>query len=186
MNKAGVQVVDKVISGGQTGADIGGVLAAKLHGLNTSGWLPNGWKTLNGPRPEYADLFQMQEHKDFGYKSRTWANIYDSDATIRLAVNFSSAGEKCTLNGIKAYNKPYWDIQIDKNNPIIIAADVESLADWLINNDFKTINIAGNSHKTWTGMQSYTTKFLSYVFMSMGINRGVLCKKYLSLAELGW
>lgn len=43
-------MIEKVISGGQTGADVGGVLAARLHHIKTGGWMPKGWKTLNGAR----------------------------------------------------------------------------------------------------------------------------------------
>lgn len=176
--------LQKVISGGQTGADVGGVLAARLHGLKTGGWMPLGWKTLNGPRPEYAKLFDMQEHQDPGYKARTWENVYDSDGTIRIAANFNSAGEKCTLNGIRKYDKPYIDVEIIES--VIYKEDVVHVAEWMTRCEIKTLNVAGNSHRTWQGMQAYTTKFLSYVFLELGFPRGTLCQEYSSLAVLGW
>ena len=174
----------KVISGGQTGADIGGVLAARLHGIKTGGWMPYGWETLNGPRPEYAELFNMVEHRDPGYKPRTWENVYDSDGTIRLAKDFCSAGERYTLNGIKKYDKPYIDVEIKE--PIIYPEDVKHVAEWIVRCDIRVLNVAGNSHRTWAGMQTYTTRFLSYVFFQMGYARGTLTQDYKQLARLGW
>lgn len=46
--------VTKIISGGQTGGDIGGVRAGKQLGVETGGTLPNGWKTQDGSKPEQA------------------------------------------------------------------------------------------------------------------------------------
>ena len=41
----------KVCSGGQTGADLGGLIAAKQAGLETFGWMPPGFLTEFGPKP---------------------------------------------------------------------------------------------------------------------------------------
>lgn len=176
----------KIISGGQTGADVGGVLAARLHGLKTGGWMPFGWKTQNGPRPEYADLFDMEEHRDPGYKSRTWDNVYDSDGTIRIAANFNSPGEICTLRAIEQCKKTYVDIAIQKDEPKIRHNDVHNVCTWIIESDIRILNVAGNSHKTWSGMQAYTTQFLSYVFFMLGHARGTLSKDYSQLGVMGW
>ena len=44
-----------IISGGQTGADQAGLLAAQALGLQTGGWAPHGWRTDAGPAPWLAD-----------------------------------------------------------------------------------------------------------------------------------
>lgn len=44
----------RVISGGQCGVDVAALRAAKRAGLQTGGTMPRGWRTLDGPRPEYA------------------------------------------------------------------------------------------------------------------------------------
>ena len=49
--------IKKIISGFQTGADIGGILAAKRLGLETGGTMPKGFRTEDGPRPEFAELY---------------------------------------------------------------------------------------------------------------------------------
>ena len=169
-------MLTKIISGGQTGADTGGLIAAKLHGLNTGGWMPKGFRTLVGPRPQYAKLFGIKEHEAYGYKERTWENIKDSDATIRVARNFDSAGERCTLNGIRYHGRPYFDIHVDEDE-IIFESHVGKLANWLEVGEYKTINIAGNSHSTWSNARPYTTAFLSYVLMVLGYNRQLVLPK---------
>ena len=46
----------KIISGGQTGADYGALLAAHALGLETGGWAPKGWRTEDGPKPVTRQL----------------------------------------------------------------------------------------------------------------------------------
>jgi hypothetical protein len=61
------------------------------------------------------EVYGMKEHSG-GYAARTEANVKDSDGTIRLAKNFKSAGEKCTLRAIKKwFRRPHFDV--DASNP---------------------------------------------------------------------
>ena len=148
----------KVISGLQTGADFAGLLVAKHFGLETGGWMPKGFRNLEGNHPEYAALFGAKEHPDAGYRGRTWANIRDSDATVRFAGNFSSPGEICTLNGIKKYGKPHFDV--DLADPCSTA----EFANLLIRNNVEVLNVAGNAEQTYKGAQTETCAFLILFF----------------------
>ena len=44
-------MLERVISGGQTGADQTGLHAARACGIPTGGWAPRGWLTEAGPAP---------------------------------------------------------------------------------------------------------------------------------------
>lgn len=148
----------KIISGGQTGADIGSLRAAKICGLETGGWLPQGCKTLLGPKPEYLLEFGMQEHTKGGYPPRTEANVRDSDGTIRFASNFSSAGEKCTLRAIKWFGKPHLDVNIRSPLPL------EEVKNWLKEHGIQVLNVAGNSEETSPGIEKFVYDYLVEVF----------------------
>jgi hypothetical protein len=91
----------KIISGAQNGADIAGLEVAKRFGYETGGSIPFGYKTLDGPKPEYKNLYGIVVHSSSSYVPRTRQNVKDSDGTIRLAYNFQSRGEICTLRAIK-------------------------------------------------------------------------------------
>jgi hypothetical protein len=158
-------MLKRCISGGQSGADIAALKTAKEYGIPTGGWMPKGWITLNGPKPEYAELYGIEEHASFGYKPRTWSNIKDSSGTIRLAFNFFSAGEICTLNGIKKYDKPY--IDVDLANPI----PVQQVIDWINQNNIEILNVAGNSEKSCPGTFSEVCEYLSAVFNLLGFKK---------------
>ncbi len=62
-----------VITGGQTGADRGGLIAAHAAGLPTGGFAPQGWRTEDGPAPGLSD-YGLKQHKG-GYRERTIANV---------------------------------------------------------------------------------------------------------------
>lgn len=150
-------MIEKVVSGGQSGADIGGLLIAESRGLATGGWMPKGWKTEDGPKPEYGDRFGMEEHPDEGYPARTHANARDSDGTVRFASNFGTAGERCTLKGIQKHDKPHFDVK--RSDP----PDPKEMADWIRANNIKVLNVAGNRESTSYGMSKFVQNYLGQV-----------------------
>ncbi len=151
-------ILTKVISGGQTGADIAGLKAAKHCGIETSGYMPNGWITLDGPKPEYATLYNMIEHPVKGYPARTEGNVKFTDGTIRFASDFKSPGELCTYKFIKKYSKPNLDI-----HPFLLPSK-ELVTNWIKDNDIKKLNIAGNTERTCPGIEKIVFDFLVKVF----------------------
>ena len=147
--------LEKIISGGQTGADQGGLIAAKQLSLLTGGWMPKGFRTLNGSNPELASEYNLNEHSSCYYPPRTYLNVKESDGTVRFATNFQSAGELCTLKAIKQYDKPYFDVDFDDIEQKII--DFRS---WLKCYSIKILNVAGNSESTSPGITQKTIDFL--------------------------
>ena len=131
-------MIEKIVSGGQTGADIAGVDAAIACGVHYGGWLPKGRKTENGPLPEeYADFQEMARG---GYPKRTEQNVIDSDGTIIFTYGKLSTGSALTFKLAKKHNRPCLHIDLDiENKP------VELIKDWLIEWDIKTLNVAGRS-----------------------------------------
>jgi len=151
-------VIKKIISGGQSGADIGGLKAAKEFGIETCGTMPKGFITEDGNKPEYAELYNIKESSSPKYPPRTEKNVKDSDGTIRLAFNFQSAGERCTLKFIKKHNKPYFDIDVLNPPPI------EDVVKWLQDNNIETLNIAGNAEKKCPGIEEFVKEYLLDIF----------------------
>lgn len=146
-------ILQRVISGGQTGADQAGLYAAKVCGYETGGFAPQGYRTLVGNNPAILrDEFNLVETTQRNYQVRTAMNVKSSDATIRLATNFQSPGEICTLNAIRKYGKPFIDIDLRSQNSAkanIREAYINSKADefirFLIEHQVVTLNVAGNA-----------------------------------------
>ena len=95
--------LQKVISGGQTGADRAGLIAAHSMGMKTGGFMPRGFRAEDGNHPEFADKFDIQEHRSAEYPPRTALNVQMSDGTIRFATNWRTRGEQLTLRKIHEF-----------------------------------------------------------------------------------
>jgi Circularly permutated YpsA SLOG family len=54
-------MLEKIISGGRTGANQAGWRVAPAFGIPTGGWMPHGFLTEDGPRPEFANLYAAVE-----------------------------------------------------------------------------------------------------------------------------
>lgn len=61
----------KIVSGGQTGADRGGLLAAMDLGLDWGGWAPKGWRSEDGAIPScYREKMQEIGSAKYHIRSR--------------------------------------------------------------------------------------------------------------------
>lgn len=152
----------KIISGGQIGADIAALRAAKKLDFETGGWLPLGYRTLDGPHPEYADLYGCIEAPSEDYPTRTRLNVNSSDCTIHFAYDFLTRGERCTLKAIQKCQKPHIDIStINPPNSIEYDKDIMRTKDWLKMVRPQIINVAGNANKS---IEHFVETFLIRVF----------------------
>ena len=149
----------KVISGGQSGSDQAGLAAAKFHNIPTGGLAPYKYMTTEGENPGLKHLYGLKESSG-SYKDRTWSNVFASDATIRLAVDFNSPGEKCTMNAIVDYGRPFFDIPLE-----YAIGYVDQVIYWIGAKEIETLNVAGNSQgKLGYDIYSLSYAFLFYVF----------------------
>src|SRR5512139_1952957 len=71
-----VALVEKIVSGGQTGADRAGLDFAIEHGIPHFGWCPKGRKAEDGSIDWRYDL---KETPSSDYPQRTEWNVRDSD-----------------------------------------------------------------------------------------------------------
>lgn len=122
----------KVISGGQTGADVTGLQCAKALGLETGGTAPKGWKIDGGVNPALKD-FGLVESTSSDYAPRTKQNVRDADVTIWFGKT-GSPGYWCTSNACKTQSKPFFI------NP------TEMQIEYIVN-FYEIANIAGNRQR---------------------------------------
>lgn len=153
--------LERVISGGQTGADRAGLAAAKAAGLATGGWMPKGFRAQDGPRPSFAVLYGMAEHASDRYPPRTALNVKESDATLCFATDWDSPGEALTRRVCERYGRPR--LEVTPGGPLA-PADV---AEWLKANAVRVLNVAGNTERTSPGIGAFVEAFLGEVFRLM-------------------
>ncbi len=157
-------MLDKVISGGQTGDDQAAWRVAKAFGIPTGGMTPLGFLTEDGPRPDFADLYGAKEMKTADYRARTEQNVRGSDATLWFG-STDTPGAKATLNAIKGMGRPHMLVIPRKGvRPSDVAA-------WLAPGRYKTLNVAGNRESKAPGIGVRVERFMAEVFRRLGYER---------------
>lgn len=141
-------MIEKIISGGQTGADQGGLEAARKLGLKTGGTAPLGWKTETGPQPELLSGYGLRECTVPGYPARTRWNILSSDATVIFGI-ISEPGSKLTCDLCRKLKKP-WAVNPNK-------LDLLCLLAW---HNVRVLNVAGNRESKNPSIQERVRNFL--------------------------
>lgn len=142
--------LQRIISGGQTGADQGGLRAAHVLGIPTGGYAPTGYQTERGPDDTLAS-YGLVEYGD--YPARTKLNVRSSDGTL-LVGNTSERGTGLTLDLCNRHQKPVFhlpQLDWDDTRPHVFA-------EWILR--FNTLNVAGNRESKNPGIELATRNFL--------------------------
>ena len=129
-------MIQKIISGAQTGADRAGIDAAIELGIEYGGWVPKGRKAEDGIVPE--KYTKLQEMTRGGYPKRTEQNVIDSDGTVIFGYGKLTTGSALTRKLAKKYKKPYLHIDLD-----VVKNPVPAIKDWIVDWDIKVLNVAG-------------------------------------------
>ncbi|MDE2166759.1 MAG: hypothetical protein KGJ66_10550 [Alphaproteobacteria bacterium] len=148
----------RIISGGQTGADQGGLEAATKLRVSTGGWMPHGFLTETGLRSEFARLYDMRERPESEYAPRTEANVRESDGTVIFG-DVGSIGSRNTKEFCAKHGKPRYLIPWRSGGSIPAATGVEFLR-WLEDHNIRILNVAGNREGVQPGIQRAVREFL--------------------------
>src|SRR4051812_29944318 len=146
-------MLERVISGGQTGVDQAGWRAAKALGLATGGWMPLGFLTEDGPRPEFAELYGAKETSSAEYRQRTEWNVRDSAATLWIGPKGSS-GWQATEWACRGLNKEMFLVAPGKG------VKPSDAADWIIRTRIQILNVAGDRESGTPGLGERAEWFL--------------------------
>jgi hypothetical protein len=158
-------MLEKLISGGQTGADQAGWRAAQAFGLPTGGWMPRGFLTEDGPHPEFAEHYGAAELPTESYPARTEQNVQDSDGTLWFGAT-TTAGAQATIGTAHTLRKPCLPIYPGASfKPAHVVA-------WVTENAIRTLNVAGNRESEEPGIGVRVEQFLGQVLHQLGHAHG--------------
>jgi hypothetical protein len=162
-------MIAKLISGGQSGVDLAGLDAAKAMGIPTGGWMPRGWLTEDGPRPEYAERYGLQEMPTADYPSRTRQNVSQADGTLILTQQRLSGGTLLTFNVCKAAGKTRFVVCFpgESHDDAWVIAVVQ-VAAWIKGHGVQTLNAAGPRESKCPGIYQRARAFLLAVLRPEG------------------
>jgi hypothetical protein len=135
-------MIEKIISGGQTGVDQAGLDFAIERGIAHGGYVPRGRKSEAGPIPA---KYKMIEHPASTYPPRTEANVALADATVIFTNGLLNNEPGCllTVNLCREAKKPFAVVSLLEDDE----AGIRVLKELVKN--IKVLNVAGprGSHK---------------------------------------
>jgi len=146
--------VNKIVSGGQSGADRAALDWAIAAGIEHGGWCPAGRRAEDG----IIDAkYRLVETESADYRERTGKNVADSDGT--LIVNLGELGEGTleTLRIARKLSKPHLVVQADHG---IADEDGRAVVAWLQQSKICTLNVAGPRASKRPGIYAATWRLL--------------------------
>lgn len=161
-SQAEVALLDRVVSGGQTGVDRAALDAALERGLPCGGWCPRGRRAEDGL---LAERYPMRETPSADYAERTEWNVRDSEATLVLTWGPPTGGTAYTIDRAVSLGRPLLVVDLT-------APRLESVRDWLRAESVRVLNVAGPRESGRPGIYAKSRAFLEAVFTSATPGRG--------------
>ena len=168
-------MLERVVTGGQSGSDLAGWRAARAAGIATGGWMIGNYWTEDGDRPEFAEMYgatllPVSAKLPFAVqlRKRSEANAVMADATLC----FDLVGSKATWNAhddCEAQDKPFRCVLLRRDDEgriccSILAHEPQEIAEWIHKNGIKDLNVCGNRESKAPGIGSFVEAYLTEVF----------------------
>jgi hypothetical protein len=149
-------MIEKLVSGGQTGADIAALDVALHYNFPHGGWCPKGRLSLDGTIPA---KYLLWETPSAGYLQRTQWNVRDSDGTVVFTfTNVPTGGSLKTIGFAKKHGKPC--LHLSKG---CYDAEVR-LQKFVDEHKIKTLNVAGSRESKDPGIYVWVKRVLADAF----------------------
>jgi len=148
-------MINRIVSGGQTGADRGGLDAAIELGIPHGGWCPKGRKAEDGVIPA---IYELNETNSADYRVRTERNVVDSDATVIFTCGPLDGGSLLTAQCAKKHGRAWLHLDLS-GRPY--AESIEQFQSWLDGlGKGVVLNVAGQRESKSPGLQIQVREFL--------------------------
>ena len=157
-------MLEKVITGGETGAEEAAWRAARDFGVPTGGWMARGFPTEGGPCPELAERHGTSEKLEGNRSACVERNVHESDATLWFGET-TTADAHATVGACHRLGKPCM--------PVYPGATFEPthVAAWITANQIRSLNVSGNREAAEPGISRVVEQFLGEVLLHLGHQR---------------
>ena len=143
----------RIVSGGQTGVDRGGLDVAIALGIDHGGWCPAGRRSEDGFVPS---RYELTENESAEYPVRTEQNVVDSAATLIVYEQQIKGGTMLTKRLCRRLGRECLAVPIDH-------ASIDKAQQWLQLHAPATLNVAGPRESSCPGIQQRSFEFLMRV-----------------------
>lgn len=151
-------MLQKIISGGQSGVDRAALDVALELGLPCGGWCPKGRKAEDGPLPA---RYPLKETPSDDYAQRTRWNVRDSDGTLVLMRRTPTEGTAFTIDTAARLTRPCLIIDLTQSPA---ATEVQT---WIRLQTIQILNVAGPRESGQAGIYLEAARFLRLVLSSL-------------------
>ncbi|MDA0284860.1 MAG: putative molybdenum carrier protein [Planctomycetota bacterium] len=148
-------MIERLVSGGQTGVDRAALEVALELGIPCGGWCPRGRRAEDGRIP---DRFPLDECASRNYAVRTRMNVAESDGTLILSRGKLTGGTALTESIALQHGKP--SIVID----LVTELGVQPVEEWIAENRIRTLNVAGPRESQQSGIFAQASAYLREFF----------------------
>jgi hypothetical protein len=135
----------RIVSGGQSGADIAALDWAIGHRVDYGGWCPGGRRSEDGP---IAPHYLLSETPLSNYLQRTEWNVRDSDATVIFTLtDVLDGGSKRTAQFADKLHRPWLHFRP--------GVHPKFLTQFLARHKVTTLNVAGKRESSAPGVYCF-------------------------------
>ena len=144
-------MLDKIISGGQTGVDRAGLDAALALNVPVGGWCPRDRRAEDGAIP---DRYPLMETPERDYEIRTRRNVEDSDGTLIFNRGMLDGGSALTVDHARQIGKPCLIVALEEG------IDPARFRAWLDEHRIRILNVAGPRESRRPGIYAEAVRCL--------------------------
>jgi len=130
-------MIQKIISGGQTGADQAALDVAIKLDIPHGGWIPTGRITEAGILPA---KYELKEMATTSYAKRTEKNVLDSGGTLIISHGKLTGGSALTRKLANQHGRFCLHIDLNQTNAFSAA---QKISTWVEENSIEVLNVAG-------------------------------------------
>ena len=153
-------MIQKIVSGGQTGVDRAALDVALALKIPCGGWCPKGRVAEDGP---LAARYPLIETPEWEYAQRTEWNVRDSDGTLVLTRGPATEGTGLTIELAAQQGKPCLVVDLaDQPSP-------PRVLEWIAEHTVHVMNVAGPRESKSPGIYRQAAKLLREVLISLGV-----------------
>ncbi len=162
-------MLEKIISGGQTGVDRAALDVGLKLGISIGGYCPKQRIAEDGV---IASQYPLIETISPNYPERTKLNIEQSDATLIIIKGKIGKGSALTVKTAQQTGKPYFLVDLSQAKNY----NYTQIISWLKENNISTLNIAGSRESSNPGIYKEAYLFLEKLLKEIS---SLFCSKFI-------
>ena len=153
-------MIEKLVSGGLSGAERTAMDFASAHGIPHGGWCP---RARAGEDGYIQKRYNLKETPSSGYLQRTEWNVRGSEGTVIFSVGDELTGASARVNEFtQAYGKPVLHLKRDQAP----STQAQRLLAFLHEHHIQVLNVAGTSASKEPHIGEFVNEALERAFMA--------------------